>query len=69
MDTHRSILEEINEITVYLETDFPELYELLNEDPSTIPSGKNPTVDDEALKDYLESLKVILKNARLSVRD
>lgn len=69
MDTHRSISKEINEITVCLETDFPELYKLLNEDPSTIPSGKNPAVDDEALADYLESLKVILKNARLAVRD
>ncbi|BAO55262.1 MULTISPECIES: hypothetical protein [Flavobacteriaceae] len=57
----QKLTQEINELTVRIEHEYPELYRYLDENPITIP------VDDEAkptiksFADYLESLKSILE--------
>ncbi len=57
----QKLTQEINELTVRIEQEYPELYRYLDENPITIP------VDDEAkptynsFVDYLESLKSILE--------
>jgi len=57
----QSILTEITKLTTNIETNYPELYALLDENPLTIPSGAHPKVTLKIMGDYLESLKEILK--------
>lgn len=58
----RKILGEITQITSNIETNYPELYRSLDENPLTIPAKDHPHVDKEALQDYLQSLKQLLKH-------
>lgn len=53
-------LKEITELTYNIETNYPELYRTLDENPITIPSANNLHIDEEIMEDYLESLKQIL---------
>lgn len=55
------LLLEISNITQEIERDYPELYQYLDENPITIPSEDNLNVDDKSLKNYLETLKTMLK--------
>ena len=61
----KNLLEIENEImalTFKIETDYPELYCFLDENPLTIPSKSHPDIDKEAIQNYLESLKQLLKH-------
>lgn len=62
MNTLQALLTEISELTKNIETNYPELYQFLDESPITIPSESNPTIDKKILKEYLESLKQLLKH-------
>ncbi|TFG79189.1 MAG: hypothetical protein E4H26_00480 [Flavobacteriales bacterium] len=66
MGNRRQILEEINKLTYMIETDYPELYQFLDENPMTIPSEAHPEVDTEALKVYLEGLTQILEHYKVT---
>jgi hypothetical protein len=57
-----SLLREISEITTTIETNYPELYRSLDENPMTIATSNHPHVDKIAMQEYLESLKVLLKH-------
>ncbi len=57
-----NILNRINELTLVIETNYPELYQFLEEEPITIPSYKHPRIDDEILNEYLENLKRLIQN-------
>lgn len=61
MNTLKNLLTEITQLTYNIETNYPELYRTLDENPLTIPSIDHPHIDKEIMKDYLESLKQILK--------
>jgi len=54
------LTEEITALTLEIETDFPELYRFLDENPLTIPAHDLPSMPLEKLKDYLTSLKELL---------
>ncbi|MBJ2174447.1 hypothetical protein JBL43_09375 [Aureibaculum sp. A20] len=60
-DLHR-ILNEITELTSTIETKYPELYQFLGEDPLTIGADDHPEIDVKVMKDYLGSLKQVLKH-------
>ena len=62
MNNLKNILTEITQLTCNIETNYPELYRTLNENPMTIPSTKHPHINKEIMEDYLESLKQILKH-------
>jgi hypothetical protein len=62
MDNLQIILAEISWLTKTIETDYPELYQFLDENPMTIPSEKHPEIDKKILMDYLESLRQLLKH-------
>lgn len=64
MDKLHSISEEITRLTGLIETDYPELYRFLEENPMTIPAEKHPEVDEAALVGYLESLRELLRHHR-----
>ena len=57
----KSILAEITELTTNIETNYPELYTLLDENPLTIPAKAHPKMTLDTMADYLESLKQILE--------
>jgi hypothetical protein len=62
MNTLQSLLAEISQLTKTIETNYPELYQFLDENPMTIPSESNPSIDKKILLEYLESLKLLLKH-------
>lgn len=61
MKTLQDIENEILELTTTIESNYPELYAQLGENPITIPSKKHPKMNISIMVDYLESLKQILK--------
>ena len=62
MDNLQIILAEISWLTKTIESDYPELYQFLDENPMTIPSESHPEIDKKILKDYLEGLRQLLKH-------
>ena len=62
MSNLQNIVTEISQLTKTIETNYPELYQFLDENPNTIPSEKHPIINKEVLRDYLESLKQLLKH-------
>jgi hypothetical protein len=62
MNEVHSLLKEITNVTLEIETDFPELYRFLDENPITIPMDSDPQIDKKVLHDYLQSLKYLLKH-------
>lgn len=63
MKLSQSILAEITQITRDIEDNYPELQKYLDENPMTLPEGDNADVDvdNEAFKEYLKSLKQLVK--------
>ncbi len=60
-DVH-NLLREISEITTNIETNYPELYRSLDENPMTIPISDHPHIDKKIMQEYLESLKQLLEH-------
>lgn len=63
MELPHKILTEISQISREIEEKYPELQKYLDETPQTLSDRENKsgTMDEKALKDYLESLKEIVK--------
>ncbi|MFZ2283767.1 MAG: hypothetical protein WAV86_07825 [Lutibacter sp.] len=62
MNNLQNTLKEILQLTKTIETNYPELYQFLDESPMTIPSEANPSIDKKILQEYLDSLKQLLKH-------
>lgn len=62
MKNLNSLLREITQLTGNLESNYPELYRFLDENPMTIPNEGRPEMNREALESYLESLKHLLRD-------
>ena len=62
MTKNNDINERIMAITTKIQSKHPELLELLNEMPVTIPDEDNPRISGILLEEYYESLENILKN-------
>ena len=62
MKTVQEIITQITKLTINIKTSYPELYAVLDENPITIPSPEHPSVTIDDLKDYLDSLKQLLKH-------
>ena len=60
MKNLQTILTQITQVTTDIETNYPELYRSLDENPMTIPSMDHPHIDSKVMEDYLESLKQLL---------
>ena len=56
------ILNEITELTLNIETNYPELYRSLDENPLTLPVIQHPHMDKAIMQEYLESLKQLLNH-------
>ncbi|MBA4746566.1 MAG: hypothetical protein H2058_15040 [Muricauda sp.] len=57
-----SLLNSITMLTYTMESQYPELYHFLDEDPVTLPVLTHPNVGKEALEDYLQSLQELLEH-------
>ncbi len=62
MHLSENIISQINELTTHIKTNYPELYQFIEEQPITIPSSDHPKTDEKALYDYLDSLKQLLQH-------
>ncbi|MBU2939775.1 hypothetical protein KO494_09515 [Lacinutrix sp. C3R15] len=62
MKTTQELLTQITQLTSNIETNYPELYTFLQEEPITIPSKKHPEINLAVLQDYLETLKQELQH-------
>ena len=62
MTTLTKLLTEITQITTNIETNYPELYRSLDENPLTIPATDHLHIDKQIMENYLESLKQLLKH-------
>jgi hypothetical protein len=58
----QNLLKEISEITTDIETNYPELYRSLGENPMTIATSNHPQVDKVAMQEYLGNLKQLLQH-------
>jgi len=64
------IIKQINTVLIKIQAEFPEVYNLLDEDPMTLHySGKNEKIDNETLTLYLKSLKAQLKGISSSLKE
>jgi hypothetical protein len=65
MNDRQAILREIVRLTSNIETNYPELYRHLDENPMTIPSSPHPNLGVATLGEYLDYLKQLLKHHQL----
>jgi hypothetical protein len=61
MNNPNDLLTRITELTSKIQTDYPELYRFLEENPITLPVKAHPEVHKKELQDYLESLEQLLE--------
>jgi SUMO ligase MMS21 Smc5/6 complex component len=61
MKTLQKIETQIVTLTTSIEVNYPELYDMLDENPITIPAVIRPKMSISIMEDYLESLKQILQ--------
>jgi hypothetical protein len=62
MKNLQKVLQEISQLTTEIETNYPELYRDLDENPMTLPMSKHPHMDKAVMQEYLESLKQLLSH-------
>ena len=62
MEDLKTLLAEITRLTYNIETNYPELYRILDENPMTIPSIIHPHIDIQTMQEHLDSLKQLLKH-------
>ena len=62
----QELTQEIFQLTLTIEQEYPELYRYLDENPITIPKLNHPTMDIKNFSDYLETLKALLKQHIIS---
>ena len=58
----KELTKEINNLTLKIELEYPELYQYLDENPITIPCCDHHKVDTKYFSDYLDSLKQLLRH-------
>lgn len=57
-----TLLTEITQLSTNIATNYPDLYQFLNENPMTIPSVSHPAINETILREYLSSLKDLLRH-------
>lgn len=57
-----SLLTEITQLSTNIATNYPELYQFLNENPMTIPAVDHPEINETVMQEYLRGLKDLLRH-------
>ncbi|HEX9825090.1 MAG TPA: hypothetical protein VGA80_00695 [Flavobacteriaceae bacterium] len=68
MKTVKMLLTEISDLIAEIETNYPELYQYLDENPITIPNVEHPKIGTTELKNYLESLRDLLEKHKNKIK-
>jgi hypothetical protein len=68
MKPFKKLLTEIYDLTRDIETNYPELYQYLDENPVTIPNIAHPKIGAKELEDYLNTLKDLLEKRKNSTK-
>lgn len=63
MKTEQELNAKIISLTLKIQEEHPELSKFLEEMPVTIPNDSNPEINKKILKEYIESLKNLLKKS------
>jgi hypothetical protein len=58
----QEITKEINDLTMKIEQEYPELYQYLDENPITIPYSEHPELNIKTMSEWLDSLQELLKH-------
>lgn len=56
------LLQEITDLTFDIETNYPELYQYLDENPMTLPVSSHPHIDKAVMQEYLQGLRELLRH-------
>ncbi len=64
MKKSQELLKEITDLTYKIETNYPELYQFLDENPITISEGENLKINMSTLQNYFTSLEELLDTYR-----
>ena len=67
MKTIELLLAELLDLTKEIETNYPELYGYLDENPITIPNMVNPKIEANELENYLETLRDLLEKQKSKI--
>jgi len=62
MDGLKKIQQEITQLIFTIESEYPELYRFLDEEPITIPYMSSPEIDSKIMQDYLDGLQQIFEH-------
>ncbi len=62
MNTSKNLIAKINELITNIETNYPEIYHFIEEQPITVPSSDHFETNEKALQDYLNSLSELLQH-------
>ena len=62
MRTSQNLIDQINELTTKIETQYPEIYRFIDEQPITVSCKGHPESNEKPLRDYLDSLKQLLQH-------
>lgn len=62
MKDKENLISEISRLTARIETDYPGLYQFLDENPVTLPVSPHPEMDAKILENYLNDLKAMVKH-------
>ncbi|MFT6879594.1 MAG: hypothetical protein ACI9QN_001712 [Arcticibacterium sp.] len=52
----QELSKEINELTLKIEQEYPELYQFLDENPATIPCCEHPELNTKTFSDWLDRI-------------
>ena len=58
----KTLLQESIDLTCEIETNYPELYRYLDENPLTLPVSSHPHIDKAVLQEYLQALRELLQH-------
>ena len=62
MNDLKNLLRDITALTDNIETNYPELYRYLDENPLTLPVSRHPQIDKAVLQEYLQGLRELLRH-------
>ena len=58
----QNYIQDITKLTSVIEAEYAKLHIFFNENPITIPSENHPDIGLDIMKDYIDSLKQLLKH-------
>lgn len=58
----KHLMQEVTALTNEIETNYPEVYRHLDENPLTVPFSDRPHIDKAVMQEYLQGLRELLRH-------